>query len=555
MGTDDFQATTSRITPRQRRWLWLVAAVLVVAHLACVNNQWYPSPDSALYVALGRSIAEGDGYVFNGQVDNTVTPGLPIVIAGARLFTGGEGWWLCNALITATGFVALGYIWAVLRRLLPSDTGAWPPPARPREALLSLAPAPLAAAITTLMLAGSHLFFLHAHYLLTDVPFIALAWAALYAALRASRGHVAWLAVTVLLSVAAMTIRAPMVPFLSLLAVGVALQPLPGPVPSPAWRRWLAGGVLLAGTLGTVAFWYVWGRSMGPLPYVESASQNAAAFSTRVAGAAWALAGIMSTLLVSNTDVPWMGIIGWAVSMLGLAVLWRRGLRLGLLVVVPYTLFIAVTRREEIPERYLLPVAPLLYLGLVQGAWSIAMAVGHHARSRRQRGAPSMAAPDAPITRTPLIVLFLLLAIVLIPNAGRIGSLAYRMAYLAHTDSYDNARGGFIREHKEIAELTRALPEDSPFIAPRGPGRIVHYYSRRPFLQLPLQIGESLDADTAQRFWAFWQGNPDIPLIVLPWPDQDRSEKFSDYTNRLSELFANQHELHRGKQSIVFERS
>ena len=59
---------------------WAVAALAVVVaagYLACVHNQWYPTSDSALYVGLGRSLAEGHGYQFNGQPDTYVTPGLP----------------------------------------------------------------------------------------------------------------------------------------------------------------------------------------------------------------------------------------------------------------------------------------------------------------------------------------------------------------------------------------------------------------------------------------------------------------------------------------------
>jgi hypothetical protein len=49
---------------RHRWWLFGAAALLYVAGF---NGQWRVSPDSALYASLGRSLAEGLGYTYQGE--------------------------------------------------------------------------------------------------------------------------------------------------------------------------------------------------------------------------------------------------------------------------------------------------------------------------------------------------------------------------------------------------------------------------------------------------------------------------------------------------------
>ena len=528
--------------------MYVVAGVLAVGYVVCVNDKWFPTPDSALYAGLGRSLAEGNGYVFNGVPDNTVTPGLPLVIAAARVLTGGDGWWLCNLFITASGLAALGFIRASLRRLMDGSDRSEPMLAPPqwRSAIASPAPAMLTVDLATLMLAGSFLFFEHAHYLLTDMPFIALAWMALYTALRAMSGHAAWLALTAALSAAAITVRAPMLPFLILLAAGLAFQPLPRR--NPSRRRWLAAGVLLAGTLIAAAVWFFWGRSMGSLPYVESASRYASEFFTRATGVAWALSAIMSTLMTGTHDLPWLGAAGWIVSLLGLAMLWRRGQRMGLLVLIPYTIAIAVSRRAGIPDRYFLPVAPFLLLGLAQGAWSLATLVGHLARANPVKA-----------THAATLTLLILTAALILSNSVRTVKLGKQFAYLAHTDRYETQaqRGDLWDRLQEAEQLARILPEDGLFIAERWTGRIVHYFCHRRFVPLPQLSGEPLDAAAADRFWDFWEQNPDVPVAVLPWPKPSPPGKppnRPEYAARLTERFANQPELYRGRTTIIVGR-
>ncbi len=61
-----------------RKWHLLLAGVCIAAvYLVGVTGQWWPT-----YLGLGRSLAEAEGYRFNGSVHNIVTPGLPLILAG-----------------------------------------------------------------------------------------------------------------------------------------------------------------------------------------------------------------------------------------------------------------------------------------------------------------------------------------------------------------------------------------------------------------------------------------------------------------------------------------
>ena len=500
-----------------RRSLLVIAAVVAVAYLACVNGKWYPTPDSALYMGLGRSLATGQGYTFNGHADNTVTPGLPLAIAAGRLVQGGEGLAVTNLLITLLGLAGLAIVWAALRRL----TDAW------------------LATAATVMLAGSTVFFQYSHIILTDVPFITFAYAALYACIRFAKGSWLWLAAAAVLTAIALTIRAPGALFMGLVAVAVAIGPVVG---LPTRRRIIAAAVLLAATLATVGVWYLWGRSVGRVPYQESAAANLGQFgsslSVRVLAAGRSLAEAMSRFMIGTTDLPWLGAIGWAVTIFGLGVLWRRGLRLGLLVVVPYTIIIVAIIRQEFDERYLLPVLPLILLGLAQGVLAI---VQHGAKRHGKTLSP----------RAVVITLAVLaVAVVLSNTAVDTRKFAYETACLARTgEYYQKVQRGKVKEQLEAAHAFKALPPATTLAAERAQGRILYYFSGRTFVELPkgLKWRTAQDADALAKFLG---EHPEIDMMALPLG----KSKDAGYEKRLAELFPAQRTVYSGKSLTIYSR-
>jgi hypothetical protein len=62
------------------RW-WLLASLVPILLLS-FNGQWRIEPDSALYIAIGRNLATGQGYTYHGMPHHLAFPGLPLLLAG-----------------------------------------------------------------------------------------------------------------------------------------------------------------------------------------------------------------------------------------------------------------------------------------------------------------------------------------------------------------------------------------------------------------------------------------------------------------------------------------
>jgi hypothetical protein len=67
------------------RW-WMFAAMLLT-YIAGFNGQWRIQPDAALYLSIGRNLAEGKGFTYLGEPNHLAYPGWPALIAGVmKLF-------------------------------------------------------------------------------------------------------------------------------------------------------------------------------------------------------------------------------------------------------------------------------------------------------------------------------------------------------------------------------------------------------------------------------------------------------------------------------------
>jgi hypothetical protein len=64
------------------RYRWWFFVALAGIYLAGFNAQWRIQPDAALYLSLGRNLAEGRGYTYLGQPHHLVYPGWPWMLAG-----------------------------------------------------------------------------------------------------------------------------------------------------------------------------------------------------------------------------------------------------------------------------------------------------------------------------------------------------------------------------------------------------------------------------------------------------------------------------------------
>ncbi len=78
------------------RGLYTKPRALALILAACLgfglvtNGSWTATPDAALYVSLGESLAGGTGYVFNGEHHTFVPPGYPVIVAGTARILGAD---------------------------------------------------------------------------------------------------------------------------------------------------------------------------------------------------------------------------------------------------------------------------------------------------------------------------------------------------------------------------------------------------------------------------------------------------------------------------------
>lgn len=103
----------------------LCAAVLFIVgvlYVAMYNPFWVPSGDGDLYVAIARSIVQGEGFKFNGQFVNICPPGWPLILAGVMLIS--PTFTAFKIVTIVSMLVSLGAWFFVLRRVASGRTAA-----------------------------------------------------------------------------------------------------------------------------------------------------------------------------------------------------------------------------------------------------------------------------------------------------------------------------------------------------------------------------------------------------------------------------------------------
>ncbi len=167
-------------------WICVLTAPLCLALFA---PYWKPSWDSAIYLSLARSLSDGEGYVYMGHPHAKYPPGLPVLLVPFDLVFGGAPAVL-RLLMVVFAVTSVGLCFALIRNLAGSG---------------------LAWAVAGMM-AVTPLFLIESTYVQSDVPFLCLSLAALWAYTRATRdpGAVSmpWLAGAAALACGAFLFRA-----------------------------------------------------------------------------------------------------------------------------------------------------------------------------------------------------------------------------------------------------------------------------------------------------------------------------------------------------------
>ena len=495
------------------------AAVVAVVYLLGVTNAWWPTPDSALYQGLGRSLFRGEGYRFNGELHTTVTPGLPVIL-GALHAAFGEGFWAPNLLMALCGLGGLLLAWRTLIRRTDRRTA-------------------FAAVLAT---AGLYRYYDYSHLILTDAPFVLLFWLLAYCCARALEGGWAWLIAVALAAAATLVVRAPGLVILGPWAVAVALD-RPGRAPL---RRRLAVAATIAAAAAVVVVVLVW---PGRLTGYAAASGKGFSVPTRLyyvlVGLTRLPDALTNTLLAQRS--AWLTPVG--VALLALAVtggvaLWRRGRRLAAVTctlnVVGVCFFVGY---RSVRARYMMALYPLILLLVFEGLF---WCVGRLRRWKQRPDRPIVFLQAATVLTAGLIAV----------NAPRVLRHAVYFAYRGHTGRYHEViEHGKYAELRPLAEFLRERFGSDATIAVR-PDRVSMLHFLGSVRAVPFKkvcVWNPWSAAHAEEIYADLRARPGLRAIVF-----DRGEMDKRFVRRMRELLDGAGDLeriHSGKLCSVYQRS
>ena len=476
--------------PPGRRHVLIVAGVVAALYLVGVTGHWWPTPDSAMNLTLGRSLAEGRGFEFNGQVRPWSSPALPAILAGFHHL--GEGYWIPNLFTALCGLGAAALTYLSLARLTDRRMA-------------------LAVALATAL---SYSFYFKAHEILTEMPFVLVFWAVVYCGLRAQRGGAWWAVLTALLSVAAVATRIPGYLSLAALAVGLAIDRSQA---TAKGRRLLAGAIVFGGGGAAVVAWMVAGRALTntPAAYAPQYQQHWLDFGYLLGQLLlWPqrLTVVLSEMLTAQ-DAPPVGIVALVLMLVGLIWSWRGRRRIAAAAVVLYPLaLVASTGAWAIQLRYCLPIQPLLVWLALEGlcvvvAWLLRL----------------FGRPAGP--RLLLKVVVVSVVLIVACNAPKIARWALLYRYFSfRSQYYREVRGGAYQEVHPVAELIKAHSGPADRIAlPADQLSVFHFLTRRIMTPFPgtehrtaeeaAQVAEFLDADTQSCLILIEKRNAQPPFL------------------------------------------
>jgi hypothetical protein len=109
--------------PVQWKWFALAMFGLAAVYLALLNPYWVPSGDGDVYTAIGRSLARGEDFRFNGVKAAIAPPGWPVVLALAMKYVTPEFWFLKSITISCM-LASLGFAFFILRRFVSDKHAA-----------------------------------------------------------------------------------------------------------------------------------------------------------------------------------------------------------------------------------------------------------------------------------------------------------------------------------------------------------------------------------------------------------------------------------------------
>ncbi|MGB2823805.1 MAG: glycosyltransferase family 39 protein [Phycisphaerae bacterium] len=507
--------------PLRRRHVVAAACCVAALYLAGVTNSWWPTPDSALYQGLGRSMIRGEGYRFNGEVNTEVTPGMPAVL-GALWWAFGDGFWAPNLLVVLCGLGGLGMAYLTLARRMDRQT----------------------AFIVVLATSLCYRSYDYSHLILTDAPFALLFWLLAYACVRALEGSRAWLCATVPLTVAAVVVRAPGLMIIGPWAVGVVLD---GASKARLGRRLaIAALVLAAGAVVGGSFYWLARSISGEQPaYAVTATMNSGLLARlyRVAVGLARLPGAMVDSFTAQRSA-WLAPVGIALVVLAVAGgvrLWRAGRRL-----IPATCLVNFVGTcfligfPSVRARYMMPIYPMILLLVLHGVfWGVELL-------SRRRGS---AARPAVLVRAAVVFAAALAAV----NAPLVLRSALYYSYYGHIGRYHELiEGGRYCDLYEAADvLRRDFGPGARIVSRWDRARMYHFLTGRRIEPLFAQMDRWKPCH-AEAVYNDFRSRPSVDAVLF-----DTGGLVESYTRQVTRLFDEAPDLkvrYRGKFVTIYER-
>jgi hypothetical protein len=362
------------VSVSRRDWMTWLATVAIIfgAYLLLQNPFWVPGGDSEVYTSIARSLAQGRGYRFNGQPVSMEPPGWPIVMALAMRVS--PTFALLKFIDMSCMLGSLAILYWVCRRF-----------ASPK----------ISAIVILLSAILSHIYLLTI-WLHCDSLFCLVSSAALLVAFQISEGKTTWWRGVLLVLLCGLAVVVRWAGLLSWLMVGAVL--LKGefwPRFNDRWIRAIATGIIAFGTLVTLraalevppdvqkaikefggtgedsgavpdttdktlaASYPWWQQSKGISGYFIRAATWGNWFSYLL----WQPFRLSNTLLtIMSLILGWMAIAAIAI----VAWIGARSKQWMWLAILIYSLGLALNWSHPTP-RYLVPIAPLIILGIFNG--------------------------------------------------------------------------------------------------------------------------------------------------------------------------------------------
>lgn len=445
---------TARVLARRNlRWFFLGIVLLYAAGL---HTHWRVGRDSALYLCLGRSLAEGQGYVYNHAPHTLVLPGFPMMIAAVMRVFGPD--FLpdrvlpLNTMMALAGLGCIGLTYLLLRDLnLPDGM------------LLAV----------FLMVAVSRQLYYYSANILSDVPFALLGFLALWAGVRllraeSSRAFWLWCLCAGLAAMGASTVR-PLGPAIAV-ALVAALWLRGGALRK--WKRHVPASLLL-GALSVAPLMLWFRRAVGPGLDQETSYANAVLTMHEhsvLKAVTWMLGQVPNLLDALGEAVTGIGISAWGglalamFALIGFVKMVRAGRRLCPAFAVVYLL--GTCFGGSVGRRYLVPVLPIL-------AWAVAVGLWETAGWLRRKNILTQT--------TQRRVAAGCLALVLVLNLARVGKVVVENRSPDFYGGLDKGRwaryldaGSWLNEHAD--------PDDSVALYEM---RLIHLLTRLHVVRLP----------------------------------------------------------------------